>query len=208
MNSYKVTVLGSTSVGKTCLIGRLIHSRFIEGTEPTIGASYSCYRKIDPVTGKPDGMTLNIWDTAGQERYHSIIPMYLRNTDVIIIVYDATKESSLYDVTTTWIPFIRSQKAFIPDHVIIYVVANKIDLCNTFEDREFIEKGRSFAIGLGYFFAETSAVRGTGVHQLFESIIGMIKQSGRIAYEAELDGIRLQERSASPKRGCKCSGKN
>lgn len=32
-----------------------------------------------------------IWDTAGQERFHSLAPMYYRNSQAAIVVYDITK---------------------------------------------------------------------------------------------------------------------
>lgn len=34
-----------------------------------------------------------IWDTAGQERFHSLAPMYYRNSQAAIVVYDITKEA-------------------------------------------------------------------------------------------------------------------
>ena len=117
--------------------------------------------------------------------------MYLRNSDVILIVYDATKESSLYEVSSLWIPFLKAQRDAIPAHVLIYMVATKIDLCSNFEDREFIEKGRSFALGMGYQFAETSAKWGTNVTKLFDNITQTLKSNGRSACEAEREAIRL-----------------
>lgn len=33
-----------------------------------------------------------IWDTAGQERFHSLAPMYYRNSQAAIVVYDITKD--------------------------------------------------------------------------------------------------------------------
>jgi Ras-related protein Rab-5C/Rab family protein len=35
-----------------------------------------------------------IWDTAGQERFHSLAPMYYRNAQAAIVVYDITKSVS------------------------------------------------------------------------------------------------------------------
>jgi len=33
---------------------------------------------------------LQLWDTAGQERFRSLIPSYIRDSAVAIIVYDVT----------------------------------------------------------------------------------------------------------------------
>ena len=39
-------------------------------------------------------INLEIWDTAGQERYQTLAPMYFRNAQAAIVLYDITKMDS------------------------------------------------------------------------------------------------------------------
>ena len=41
-------------------------------------------------------MRLQLWDTAGQERFRSLIPSYIRDSTVAVVVYDITSESIIY----------------------------------------------------------------------------------------------------------------
>lgn len=38
---------------------------------------------------------LQLWDTAGQERFRSLIPSYIRDSTVAVVVYDITSERGL-----------------------------------------------------------------------------------------------------------------
>lgn len=38
---------------------------------------------------------LQLWDTAGQERFRSLIPSYIRDSTIAVVVYDITSESGL-----------------------------------------------------------------------------------------------------------------
>jgi len=40
---------------------------------------------------------LQLWDTAGQERFRSLIPSYIKDCAVAIIVYDITSKFKLAD---------------------------------------------------------------------------------------------------------------
>lgn len=38
---------------------------------------------------------LQLWDTAGQERFRSLIPSYIRDSSVAVVVYDISSEPGL-----------------------------------------------------------------------------------------------------------------
>jgi len=39
---------------------------------------------------------LQLWDTAGQERFRSLIPSYIRDSTVAVVVYDITSRFNIY----------------------------------------------------------------------------------------------------------------
>ena len=71
----KVVILGSTTVGKTSIITRLIRSSYTDNIPPTIGVSFQS--KIFHI--QENSYKLNIWDTGGSERYRAMAPMYYRD---------------------------------------------------------------------------------------------------------------------------------
>jgi small GTP-binding protein len=58
--------------------------------EPTVGALFLTKKII--VGDNP--IKFEIWDTAGQERYHSLTPMYYRNANAAVVVFDVTNSQS------------------------------------------------------------------------------------------------------------------
>lgn len=46
-------------------------------------------------------VTLSIWDTAGQERFHALGPIYYRDSNGALLVYDITDEDSFQKVLLT-----------------------------------------------------------------------------------------------------------
>jgi len=81
---------------------------------------------------------LQLWDTAGQERFRSLIPNYIRDSSVAVIVYDVTNRASFKSMSK-WIEDVKNQRG---EGVIIAILANKIDA----EEREISEEeGRKLA---------------------------------------------------------------
>lgn len=67
-----------------------------------------------------------IWDTAGQERFASLAPMYYRNAQAALVVYDLTKPTSLIKATH-WVAELQRQAS---PGIVIALVGNKLDLCD------------------------------------------------------------------------------
>ena len=84
---YKVVLLGEGRVGKTSLVLRFCRDIFSGEQPPTIQAS--CMDKVLRVGDQQLHMV--IWDTAGQERFHALGPIYYRDADAALLVFDITE---------------------------------------------------------------------------------------------------------------------
>ncbi|OVA14200.1 Small GTPase superfamily [Macleaya cordata] len=107
---------------------------------------------------------LQLWDTAGQERFRSLIPSYIRDSSVAVIVYDVANRQSFLN-TSKWIEEVRTERG---SDVIIVLVGNKTDLL---EKRQVsIEEGDAKSRDDGVMFIETSAKAGFNIKPLFRKI--------------------------------------
>merc|ERR1719478_1918392 len=67
---------------------------------------------------------LSIWDTAGQERFHALGPLYYRDANGALLVYDITDAES-FERVGRWVKELR--KIVGPD-IVIVIAGNKCDL--------------------------------------------------------------------------------
>ena len=120
---YKLVLLGSCNTGKTCLTIRYVNKQFSNLFQSTIGCSFMA--KVIEKDNVKYG--LDIWDTAGQERYRSLLPMYYRNADVVIICFDLTENltTSFADINY-WIKELRRYDDNISR--IVLLVGTKCDM--------------------------------------------------------------------------------
>jgi small GTP-binding protein len=101
--SFKFIVIGSSGVGKTAILKRLIEDTFTEESLATIGVEFdTTLLMVDNRRVK-----LQIWDTAGQERFRSIAKAYYRGAVGVILVYDLADRKT-FDDLPDWIADIRS----------------------------------------------------------------------------------------------------
>ena len=86
----------------------------------TLQASYIDKRLL--VGGIPT--QLSIWDTAGQERFHALGPIYYRDADGALLVYDITDIDS-FNKVRKWAKVL---KKILGNEIIIAIAGNKYDL--------------------------------------------------------------------------------
>lgn len=109
-------------VGKTSILLRYIRGEYDDRQVSTLQASYLDKRiTVAGVTAQ-----LSIWDTAGQERFHALGPIYYRDADGALLVYDITDEESFRKVTQ----WVRELRAAVGEDITISIAGNKIDLEN------------------------------------------------------------------------------
>ncbi|KAK0188786.1 GTP binding protein [Armillaria mellea] len=173
----KIVLLGDQSVGKTSLITRFMYDTFDNTYQATIGIDFlSKTMYLEDRT-----VRLQLWDTAGQERFRSLIPSYIRDSSVAIVVFDITNRQSFLS-TTKWIDDVRSERG---SDVIIVLVGNKADLSDKrhvpsiiriladilhMRRQVTLEEATAKATQLDILFMETSAKAGHNVKSLFKKI--------------------------------------
>lgn len=108
----------------------------------------------------------------GQERFKAMAPMYYRNANAALLVFDVTYHSS-FDEVKSWI--LELQKN-VQEPMFLLLVGNKIDLK---EQRAVSrEEAYIYAHSIGAKYVETSAIQDQGIDQVFVSIgLGLINLS-------------------------------
>merc|ERR1712062_737642 len=142
-------------------MGRFMYDHFDAHYDATIGIDFLA--KTHTVAGKT--VRLQLWDTAGQERFRSLIPSYIRDSSVAVVVYDVGKRDTFIN-TNDWISEVRKER---DEDVLIMLVGNKTDIGDRERQVPAVE-GREKAKRLNAFFIETSAKTGDKVKELFDQV--------------------------------------
>ncbi|KAF8261075.1 ras-domain-containing protein [Lactarius quietus] len=195
----KIVLLGDQSVGKTSLITRFMYDTFDNTYQATIGIDFlSKTLYLDDRT-----VRLQLWDTAGQERFRSLIPSYIRDSTVAIVVFDITNRQSFMS-TSKWIEDVRSERG---NDVMVVLVGNKADLSD--KRQVTLEEATAKAQSLNIMFMETSAKAGHNVKSLFKKIAmslpGMEKDGQSAdAQNAKIDVTSPPANEVPEASACQC----
>ncbi|XP_028402351.1 ras-related protein Rab-13-like [Dendronephthya gigantea] len=198
--TYKVLVIGESSVGKTCLIQRYSRpdEKLAMAYVTTIGIDFvNSVKIVDNVR-----IRLQIWDTAGQERFRTFTKLHFRGTKGLILMYDLTNLET-FEKLTNWLKDIKTYEL---DKEQLIVVGNKSDLEQ--ERQVSKERGEKLAYEFGFKFFETSAKDGTNIQEVFDELTTDMKDANNPYFvptipdpRFELDMAKIEIVPDEPDRG-------
>ena len=205
---YKLIFLGDQYVGKSSILNRFYQDKFEQDYQATIGLDF--HSKNVNINGTP--VRLLLYDTAGQEKFKSLIPMYIRDANIILVVYDITNKDSFVH-TEHWVNETKDLKR---EDAIFVLVGNKIDL----EENRIIQtkEAEDFANEKGFLFYEVSAKTGDKIEELFNNrIFPEMARKYNIGEEEDQEnapqnmgnenkGLKLSEANKQTKKKGGCCG--
>ena len=158
--TIKIIVLGSSEVGKTCILNRYFNNEFKENSLSTIGIDFQTkFFKFEDKKIKA-----NYTDTAGQEKFRAISVNYLKGTNGVILVFDLTNKES-FDLLDSWMDELKNYNKMDISKVLI---GNKADLADKIEvPKEEIE---NFTKKVKCDYFECSAKTGQNVNEALDEI--------------------------------------
>ena len=162
IENVKITLIGDSGVGKTCIILRYTNKEFNENQNTTRGANY-CPKTLN-INGKD--LRLDIWDTAGQEQYRSLGNYFYRDSYIVILVYDISNKQSFENLKNVW---YKDLKTFGERYTVLAICGNKSDLFEVEEVPE--DEARKFAEEQDAIFMLVSAKTGDNINLLFNTLI-------------------------------------
>ena len=157
----KTILVGMSGTGKTNIINALTGQKFDSNNFSTTTSSF--VDKFMTVNNKK--YRLEIWDTAGQEKFRSLTRIFIKDSKIVIFVYDITTKKSFEEVDY-WVGSVRE---ILGNKAVFGLAGNKKDLFQNEEVEE--EEGEKKAQEIGALFKLTSAKTGAGINDFMQSLL-------------------------------------
>ena len=90
---FKIVFLGIRNVGKTSIIRRILDLDFSSDYSPTIGIRFHNLSIISN-----EEYNIQLWDISGNNIYSDYIQAFLKNTDVLVLVFDYKNKESQNEI--------------------------------------------------------------------------------------------------------------
>jgi small GTP-binding protein len=121
LDQCKVIFVGDANCGKTSLVQRFTSSTFDSEYKPTAGVEYET-KYFDVLNV---GYNVGLWDVPGEERFKQIVQSYYKSSNVIVVVFDLTRPTTLVNAAK-WMQ--ETLAANLKTDPIRFLVGTKSDL--------------------------------------------------------------------------------
>ena len=158
----KVILVGESGTGKTSLINATTGIGFNEDIETTTSNTFLTKK----ITIGSDEITVNLWDTIGQEKFRSLTKIFIKDSKIVIFVYDITRKQT-FDELNFWIKMVQDILGNTP---ILGICGNKDDLIMKEEVKEGVVKKYSEEKNIPYRL--TSAKNPLSFNQFLDELVG------------------------------------
>jgi internalin A len=181
LNEAKVLLVGQGSVGKTCLLNRLIHNKYNPNEPQTDGLNITDWK----ITVNTKPVKLNVWDFGGQEIYHATHQFFLTKRSLYLLVCNC-RTSEDENRLEYWLKLIESFGDASP----VIIVGNKCD-------EQLLDLNRK-ALRDKYpnikAILETSCQSGTGIDELRSALHTEIAQLKEVYDLLPLSWFQVKQR--------------
>ena len=161
VKEIKTILVGMSGTGKTNIINVLTGHGFDTNKCSTTTCSFvDKYMEV-----KQKKYRLEIWDTAGQEQFRSLTNIFIKDSKIVIFVYDITNKESFEEVDF----WVNSVKEILGDNPVFGLAGNKKDLFTKEEVEE--EEGEKKANEINAIFKLTSAKTGHGINNFMQILL-------------------------------------
>ena len=193
-NDIKVILVGEMGTGKTSLIRVLMGDKFVEDAQMST-SSASFVRKRMVVSGKE--YFLDLWDTIGQEKFRSLTKIFIKDSKIVIFVYDITRIKTFTELDF----WFKTVKDSLGEDAILGIAGNKKDLYTKEQVKEELIK--KYAAEKNVPYKLTSAKEPISFISFMEELLknylnkcgGIIESSG---------GKKLTDTKNNSQNGKKC----
>ena len=118
--AIKIILIGDSGTGKTNLITVAAGYEFNSNTLTTRACSY-IQKKYTLHNAE---YKVNVWDTIGQEKYRSLTKIFVKESKIVVFVYDITNKNS-FESLPFWKKIVDE---LLSDSPVLGIVGNKMDL--------------------------------------------------------------------------------
>ena len=146
---------------------------------------------------------IHLWDTAGQERFRSLSKIFIKDSQIVVFVYDITSKNSFNEL-----PFwVKYAEDLLGKDVVFGLIGNKVDLFDSidFKKDEIVDinKAKKYASDIGALFSEATAkLDPKGFQKYIDELINIFLTRRDIT-ESEWEVMTLENfKSNKKKKDC------